>query len=214
MFKAIIFDAEGVIINSEEIWDMEQKVFLEKRGINYNRSKLKPLLTGLSIIDGVKLMKKIYRIEEDTLSLANERIECIKNLFTNNIDFIPGFMDYYNNVRMNFKTCVATSMNRDLLNYVDKKLKLNELFDNNIFSIDDIGGKSKPDPAIFLYSAKQLGVKSKECIVIEDAPKGIEGAKSAGMQCIAITTTYPKEKLAKADKVVSGFAEIGKINLK
>lgn len=212
MIKAIIFDADGVIIDSEGIWDQEHKIFLGKRGINYNRSKLKPLLTGLSIIDWVKLMKKLYKIEEDTPSLVNERMECIKNLFTNDINFIPGFMNFYNNVRMNFKTCVATSMNKDLLNYIDKKLKLYELFNNKIFSIDDIGGKSKPDPAIFLYSAKQLGVKPNECIVIEDAPKGIEGAKSAGMQCIAITTTYPKEKLAKADKVVSSFAEIGKIN--
>ncbi|MFZ2643579.1 MAG: HAD-IA family hydrolase, partial [Verrucomicrobiia bacterium] len=64
-------------------------------------------------------------------------------------------------------------------------------------------------PDIFLHAASQLGSKPENCLVIEDAPHGVEAARRAGMRCIAITTTYDREKLRGAERVVDSFAEIG-----
>lgn len=91
---------------------------------------------------------------------------------------------------------------------VDVKLHIRELFENNIFSIDDVGRRSKPDPAIFVYSAQQLGVPPEECIVLEDSPYGIEAARRAGMKCIALTTTLPREQLQAADQIVNFYTDI------
>ncbi len=208
MIEAILFDAEGVVIDSETIWDKGQEIFLKRKGVNTDIKKLKLLLTGQSMIDGVRIMQELYGFSGDPKDLANERIEIIQELFKTRIDYIPGFKEFYSNLKGSYKTCISTSMNRTLLKDVDARLGLNNLFDHNVFSIDDVRGLSKPDPAIFLYSAEKLGVSPDRCMVIEDSPHGITAAKKAGMYCVGITTTYPYEILKEANQMVSSFSEI------
>jgi beta-phosphoglucomutase len=210
MIKAILFDADGVVIDTEGIWDKGTVIFLEKRGIQYDRKKVKSLLTGQSMKDGVKIMQNLYgeKLTGNADDLANERIEIIQKLFRTKIKFIPGFLNFYQKINENYKTCIATAMNRQLLKDVNEKLNLIPLFNNNVYCIDDVGGKSKPNPDIFLYSAKKLGVKPANCMVIEDAPHGITAAKKAGMYCVGITTTYSNKKLKDADQIVSEFKDI------
>jgi HAD superfamily hydrolase (TIGR01549 family) len=211
MIEAILFDAEGVVVDSEAIWDKGQILFLEKRGIKYDREMVKPLLTGQSMIDGVKVMKALPGYENligNDEELAQERMDIVQELFKIQIEFIPGFKEFHNQIKNKYKNCIATAMNRQLLKDVNGKLNLESLFGGNVFSIEDVGGKSKPDPAIFLYSAKKLGINPKNCLVIEDAPHGISAAKNARMYCVGINTTYPMDKLKKADQLVSSFDQI------
>jgi HAD superfamily hydrolase (TIGR01509 family) len=210
MIEGILFDAEGVVVDSEAIWDKGQDLFLSKRSIVYDREKVKPLLTGQSMIDGVKVMQQLYgdKLSGNIEELAQERIDIIRELFRTQIAFIPGFERFYKSLNDKYKTCIATAMNKGLLRDVDAKLGLTRLFNNQVFSIADVGGKSKPDPAIFLYAAKQLGLTPERCVVIEDAPHGIKAAKNAGMYCIGISTTYAKDKLQEADQIVDSFSQI------
>ena len=69
--------------------------------------------------------------------------------------------------------------------------------------------EGKPSPQAFLLAAEKLGVKPEDCLVIEDAVAGVSAAKRAGMKCIAVTTTNPREKLHEADLVVDSLAEVG-----
>jgi len=206
--RAILFDSEGVVIDTESIWDKEQTLFLKKRGIDYNREELKPLLTGKSIIEGAKIIKDLYNLEENVQDLADERKNNIKSLFENNVEFVDGFIDFYNKVKDNYKICIVASTKRELLDLIDKKLNLKELFGGNVFCIEDINAKSKPNPEIYQYASEKLGVDVSNCLVIEDSPYGIEAAKNAKMKCFGITTTYDKELLSKADKIVDSFEEI------
>ncbi len=211
MIEAILFDAEGVVIDTESLWDRAQEIFLTRREIVYDRDNVKPLLTGRSMIDGVKIMKSLKGYENlvgDDNELARERAEIAQVLFKTDIDFIGGFKDFHSEIRHRYSHCISTAMHRELLRDVDLKLGLSELFNGNLFSIDDVGGKSKPEPDIFLYSAKQLRVKPENCVVIEDSPKGITAAKRAGMYCIGLTTTYPEDLLRKADMIVSGYDKL------
>lgn len=208
MIKAIIFDCDGVVIDSEKAWDQSQEIFLERRKLKYNREKIKPLITGQSMINGVKIMKQFYGFTGDNKKLAEERTQIIQELMSNSVGFIPGFLEFYQEIKNKYLTCIATALHRSMLDNVAKNLRLNELFNNNLFSIDDVGGKSKPDPAIFLYAAKQLKVKPNECVVIEDSPNGIMAAKNANIYCIGITTTYPAHLLKQADQIVNSFEEI------
>jgi sugar-phosphatase len=68
--------------------------------------------------------------------------------------------------------------------------------------------RGKPDPEGYLTAAARLGYSAADCIVIEDAPAGIESAQAAGMRTIAITTTYPPERLRAADAVVTRLADL------
>lgn len=208
MIDTIIFDAEGIVIDTETIWDKGQAIFLQRRGFVYDRERIKPLLTGRTLAEGVEVMRQAYRFDGDTEVLARERADIVRELFIHETAFIEGFLPFYESVRSSYKTCVATAMDQDLLKLVDQHLNLSALFENRIYTLDKVGYRSKPNPDIFLYAAQQLGSAPEHCVVIEDAPHGIDAAKSAGMRCIAITTTYDPEKLRKADVVVHAYAEI------
>jgi HAD superfamily hydrolase (TIGR01549 family) len=207
-FNTLIFDAEGIVIDTENIWDKGQTEFLRRRGFIYDRERIKPLLTGRSLAEGVEIMKRIYGFEGDTPSLARERADIVYELMAHETEFIEGFPDFFESVRGRYKTCIATSMDTGLLTRVDRRLGLSKLFDGRIYTLADVNFRSKPNPDIFLYAAQRLKSKPENCLVIEDAPYGIRAAKRAGMQCLAITTTYPEEKLQEADIIVDHYGQI------
>ena len=208
MIDTIIFDAEGIVIDTETIWDKGQAIFLQRRGFVYDRERIKPLLTGRTLAEGVEVMKQAYRFDGDTEALARERADIVRELFMHETTFIDGFLPFFATVRGCYKTCIATSMDQDLLKLVDQHLNLSALFENRIYTLDKVGFRSKPNPDIFLYAAQQLGSSPGNCVVIEDAPHGIDAAKRAGMRCIAISTTYDAGKLQQADMIVNAYAEI------
>jgi len=208
MIDTIIFDNEGVIADTESIWDKEQKEFLGRRRIRYNKSSIKHLLGGRSLIEGVKILKKEYNIKGEDELLSLERLSIVKHLLAANVNYIKGFTDFYNIVRNRYKMCVATSMHEELLEIIDKKLCLSELFNAHIYSLKHVGYKSKPCPDIFLYAAQKLRSKPENCLVIEDSPNGIDAALSAGMKCIGLATTYPHKRLRNASLTVKSFNEI------
>lgn len=208
MIDTIIFDADGVILDSEKLWDKGQEEFLRRRGFKYDRDKLKHLMTSTSPAEGVLVMQKHYGFTGDPDILARERIAIVRSLFETELVMVNGFLEYFNSIKNTRKTCIATSLDNELLAIADNKLCLAGLFGPNIFTIAQVGHKGKPDPAIFLYAAQQLGSRPEQCLVIEDSPYGITAAKSAGMRCIGLATTYGQEMLSQADLVVQRFDQI------
>jgi beta-phosphoglucomutase-like phosphatase (HAD superfamily) len=208
MIEAIIFDGEGVVFDSETIWDKGQHEFLGRRGIAYDRSRLKPLLTGRSLVEGVRVMQGLFGFAGDPEVLARERLEIVRTFFETEITFLEGFLTFHTQVRAFCKTCIATSLAPDLLSVVDRSLELSDLFSGKVFSLAHVGNKGKPEPDLFLFAARQLGSPVEHCLVIEDAPLGVEAAKRAGMRCVALTSTYKRELLTAADLVVDQFQEI------
>jgi beta-phosphoglucomutase len=204
----IIFDADGVVIDSEKIWDKAQAEFSRRHGIPYERKKIKPLLAGRSQAEAVEFLKAEYGFAGDTQSLANERMDLVKREFGKGVEFVPGFREFFQCIRSDYRTCIATSMPEELLAIVDVRLGLSKLFDGKIFSLIAVGYRSKPNPDIFLHAAKQLDTEPANCLVIEDAPHGVEAARRAGMKCIALTTTFARRQLCGADRVADSFAEI------
>jgi HAD superfamily hydrolase (TIGR01549 family) len=174
----------------------------------YHRDKLKHLLSGRSALEAIEITKMECGISGDTRLLSEERMELVRRQLEEHVGFVAGFAEFFQRVQPAYKTCIATAMAEELLRIVDRRLKLAELFDGRIFSLAALGLRSKPHPDIFLHAAQQLGSRPETCLVVEDAPHGVEAARRAGMRCIAITTTYSREKLRDADRVVNSFAEI------
>jgi len=209
MVDTIIFDSEGIVIDTESIWDKSQEEFLKRRGCTYNREKIKPLLTGRTVAEGVEVLKHEYGFTGDTDQLAKERTDIVRDLFSHEVNYIDGFLEFYNSVvSQGYKTCIATAMDKELVDLIDQRLGLKELFHGQIYTPTDVENKSKPNPDLFLYAAKKLGSLPKQCLVIEDSPLGISAAINAKMRCIAITTTYPRSLLTEADVIVNSYSEI------
>jgi HAD superfamily hydrolase (TIGR01509 family) len=208
MINAIIFDAEGVIIDTEIVWDAAQEEFLQRRGIRYDRAAIKHLLSGRSQAEAIGLLKAKYGIEGDVPALAAERMELVRCRLEQGAEFIPGFREFFARIRPQYRTAVATAMPADLLVIVDARLGLSKLFENRIYTLAAVNQRSQPNPDIFLYAAGRLAARPAECLVIEDAPHGVEAARRAGMKCVAITTTYDRSLLANADMIVDSFTQI------
>lgn len=206
--QAILFDLDGVIVDSEKIWDRGQEIFFSRRGLLYERDRLKHRMSGQSILAGAVVMKDTYSLPEPAEAIARERVEIVRALFQSEIPYVSGFETFFTKVNTTYRTCVATAMENSLLDLVDGKLGLRRRFGGHVYSVADVNQVGKPDPALFLYAASKLETAPEECVVIEDSPNGIEAARRAGMGCIALTTTYHRDLLGGAGQIVDSFDEI------
>lgn len=207
--EAIIFDAEGVVVNTEKLWDESQEILLGKRNLRYDREYLKPRMAGQTLLQGAQTMIDYYGLDESADDIALERKRIIDKLFNGSIPYIEGFVAFVSWVETaNLRKSVATAMNRHLMAKVENQLDLRRYFHEHIYFIEDVGNRSKPEPDVFLYAAKKMNVDPANCLVIEDAPHGIEAARRAGMASVGIATTFTKEHLIDADFTGNDFMEI------
>ena len=204
--SALIFDAEGVVIDTmHTVWIPADVEFCHRRGFSCP-NELLIKLAGTTLLEGVGIIKKFHHFDGDDQQLLRERIEISDELFKKNVTFVNGFMDFFNAHR-DLPAAIATSLRSEYLTIVDQRLHLQQLFNNHVYSIYEVGVKAKPNPDIFLHAAKQLHVPPAHCLVFEDAPNGIEAANRAGMRSVGLTTTFDKKFLSAATLIVDGFTD-------
>lgn len=209
MIEAILFDCDGVILDSEDTWSLCEAEFLLRRGIAFEPERTKPLITGLGLMDSMRLLQEQYGFQGDLEVLSRERTEIIRELFAREVRFTEGFLEFFQEkVQGRYRICIATSMAEDIFAIVDRKLGLSRLFEGRVYFPSHVGGRAKPEPDLFLYAAAQLETPPERCIVLEDSPRGIEAARRAGIPVIGLATTHGKEMLTGADRVVGSFSEI------
>lgn len=207
MIKAVIFDMDGVIINSEVLWDEAMSEVLARYGAKYTH-ELKLICMGKSLEETVEIKKKACNLNVDSKKLADEKLSAVLDRYEKHLEFMPGFQVLFEQLKLRkVRMCIATASDRTLMNAVDKKLNLTDLFYGNVV-VKTSNHKSKPSPDLFLDAANKLNVKPEECVVIEDSPNGVEAALSAGMKCIALTGSTTSDKLQKADLIVNSLEEI------
>ena len=207
--KAIIFDAEGVVVDTEILWDKSQDVLLGRRGLAYDRDYLKPRMAGQTLLQGAELMVDYYQLDESPEFIEQERKELIHDLFEKEIHFIHGFSRFFEGLNgFGLKTSIATAMSKTLMVKVERRLNLQRFFGEHVYYIEDVGNRSKPEPDVFLYAAQKLGVAPEDCIVIEDAPHGVEAANRAGMFSVGLVTTFTRDHLLHADFIADDFESL------
>lgn len=205
--QAVIFDMDGVIIDSEELWFKVGESLLSKYGIDYTEEMRKKIM-GMGSIETMELIKKTYSIKDSIDSLLEQRNHIVLRVFNNStVPLIPTAMDFIQMVRRNgHKMAMASSSPQELINLVVNRLKLANYF-SAIVSGDRVS-RGKPYPDIYLLTARELEVDNKRCLVLEDSPNGVKAAKNAGMKCIGITTNASKEELREADLLIDSFADL------
>jgi beta-phosphoglucomutase family hydrolase len=207
MIKAVIFDMDGVLISSKELHTEAWIKCLQEFNIIVKEYKY---VTGISSIDVAQKYKQKYNLLASPEEISNKKVN-IYNTLAEKTELILGVVEFIRNIQTKYKLSLATSEYSKTTNIILSKHNLDKYFDL-VVTVDDIN-QPKPNPEIYLKTAKELKLKPSECIVIEDSVVGVEAAKSAGMKCIAITTTTPRSKLKQADLIVDSFKEIDITNL-
>jgi HAD superfamily hydrolase (TIGR01509 family) len=209
--EMVLFDMDGVIIDSEPLWSEAERQLLTRRNLTYSEH-LKPLLMGLDSREAVRILRKHYDLDESVEDLVHERNQLVSELVQKHGQPIPHATDLIRQVRnAGIKTVLASCSPYSLVEIVVDKLKIGPLFDL-VLSGDEVS-RGKPAPDIYLAAAKTLGVVPECCLVIEDAPNGVRAAKAAGMRCVAITTGVREAELAAADRVVDAFQGLDVVSL-
>lgn len=210
--KAVIFDMDGTIIHSESLWQSATKRFLASHGIVdlvEKDIKIIQSLSGIGLTESAKLIKDAYNIDEsiDAIVTKKQRF-AIEAIEQEAIAFIDGFEDFHALLTQHkVPNCVATNADAGSLVKFKEKMDLPKYFGNHIYHRGHVGDKAKPNPAMFLHAAKQLGVAPEECIVFEDSHFGFKAAEAAGMRCIAIKSKTNVDSLHMVHEAVESYHE-------
>lgn len=206
MIKAVIFDMDGVLIDSEPyICEAAIKMFAEQ-GVTVQPGDFIPFvgagenryIGGVAEKYGVPL--DIERDKARTYHIYGEIVR-------GRLDPLPGVREFISRVRENgLKAALASSADRVKIDINLREIGFDpDTFDAIISGLDVT--RRKPDPEIFLVAAEELDVEPEACLVVEDAVNGVEAAKAAGMRCLGLTTSFRAAALADADWTAPTLAE-------
>jgi HAD superfamily hydrolase (TIGR01509 family) len=206
MIKAIIFDCDGVVVDSEDYSRKAYEKNLEKFKIKLDKEDYK-FMTGSGTKEIYGYLNKKYKVNINVNEFDKEKEEIYRELAKGKLKVFAGVKSLIKELRKhNIKIGLASSGNKEKVSFNLEETNLLNSFDI-IIKAEDIS-KSKPDPEIFLKTALKLGLKPEECVVIEDSIKGIEAGNRARMKTIAVTNTFKKEELRDADLIVNSLEEI------
>lgn len=189
MINTVLFDMDGLLIDSEPFWkEAEIKIF-RSVGVELNEEMCNEM-QGVKIKDVIQIWSEKLKWKGKTnKQLEFEIIEYVKKLIDNKGALMSGAEETLNIFKQNkYKIGLASSSSMDIIDKVVDKLKIREYFD--YIHSAQFEKKGKPYPDVFLGAAKKLQSKPQNCIVFEDAYYGVLAAKRAGMKVIAIPPNY------------------------
>lgn len=212
LLKGVIFDMDGVIIDSEPIHKQLERELLEESGGDYSQIDHAAFMgtTDAQMWGALKEQFNFERSVEELIRLKQER-------FIAKLDQIPlvdNVLEFMTALRsIGCKLGLASSNNERSVEAIKNKFGLAEYID--VFVHGEAVTKGKPHPDIFLTAAKQMGLAPGDCLVIEDSRNGVLAAKAAGMKCVGFQNKNSKgQDLSEADLIVGSYQELTLESLK
>lgn len=202
--KAVIFDMDGVLVESEAIWKQAEYEVFSSLGVSVTEEN-SSYTQSMTTKEVTAFWYQKFPWKETPLSEVEEMVvRRVMELILLKDCATLGISAFIKNLKeRNFKIGLATNAPEKIIPVVLKKTGTESLFDS--VSSADFEEKGKPHPAIYLNTAKKLKVMPEECAVIEDSETGMEAAKKAGMSVIAYTNGNNTVSLQWADYQIEGF---------
>jgi beta-phosphoglucomutase len=209
MLKAVLFDMDGVIVDTEPLHHKAYKQMFSKVGIEVS-SNMYEGFTGQSTYDICKQLCSHFELKQNPQELVQLKRDFFTKLFfeDDDLQLINGVEQLIKNYFDNGLTLIlASSASMFTINNVMKRFNLDPYFSEKLSGADLKA--SKPHPEIFINAAKAARVLQNKCFVIEDSTNGIKAAKGAGIFCVAYKSEHSKNQdYTLADMVISDYNEI------
>lgn len=206
-FKAVIFDMDGVLIDSELHWFRAEIDWLKQYNITLTRGYIAKM-TGRSLFECVKILKEDFGLPTAVEKLASQKKKFSDAIYKHQAQAMPGVDALLKKIKNSkLKLAIASGSMLERIEMIVSRFNWKHYFDN-LISTDHVNLVGKPNPAIYSYAAKRLKLKPGECVVIEDSVNGLMAAKEAGMSCIAtLDKRWSYGDFSRADLIVNSLID-------
>jgi len=206
--QAVVFDLDGVLLQSEEVWDAVRERYVRERGGRYDEEVQRAMM-GMSAPEWSRFLHEEAGVPDDSEAINRDVVARMLESYRRKLPLLPGAAEAVRRTAAAFPLALASSSNREVFEAVLELAGLADCFRATVSSEEVERGKPAPD--VYLEAARRLGVAPELCTAVEDSQAGIRSAKSAGMRVVAIpNASYPPddEALALADTVARSLDEL------
>jgi HAD superfamily hydrolase (TIGR01509 family) len=208
VIEAVIFDLDGVLVDSEHVWDDVREELARERGGRWHERAQADMM-GMSSTEWSQYMHDVIGLPEPPEEINAEVVRRMLARYEEELPLVEGGVDAVRRLADDFRLGLASSSNRPLIDAVLERAGIADLFEATVSSEEVARGKPAPD--VYLEAARRLGVAPERCVAIEDSGNGIRSAHAAGMRVVAIPNRRyppPGDALALAEVVLGSVAEL------
>ena len=208
MIDGVVFDLDGVVVQTEEVWDAVREALVRERGGRWHDGAQADMM-GMSSREWSRYMHESLGLSEPPEEINREVVRRMAERYGSELPLIPGAVEAVERLAKRWPLGVASSSNRELIDLVLELSGLARLFRATVSSEEVARGKPAPD--VYLEAAARLGVDAARAAAIEDSRSGILSARAAGMRVIAIPNrSFPPdpETLAQAGVVLASIDDL------
>jgi HAD superfamily hydrolase (TIGR01509 family) len=208
VIEAVVFDLDGLLLDTEELWDEVREDLAHERGGRWHERAQQDMM-GMSSPEWSRYMHDVIGLAEPPEEISAEVVRRMVDRYRRQLPLLPGAVEAVKRVARRWPLGLASSSNRELIDLALDASGLDGYFRATVSSEEVARGKPAPD--VYLEAAGRLGVAAERCAAVEDSHNGIRSAKAAGMWVVAIPNRrFPPDEdaLRLADVVLDSLTEL------
>jgi HAD superfamily hydrolase (TIGR01509 family) len=183
LIEAVIFDLDGLLIDSESVWDQARRDYVAEHGGRWREQATREMM-GMSSVEWSRYVAERLGVDRPPEVISAEVAGRVARLYRKRLPLMSGALDAVRRLAERWTLGLASSSNREVIDLVLELAGIAELFGTTVSS-EEVG-RGKPAPDVYLEAAARLGVEPSRCAAIEDSHNGILSAHAAGMRVIAV----------------------------
>jgi HAD superfamily hydrolase (TIGR01509 family) len=203
--EAVVFDLDGLLIDSEQVWDEARRELARERCGRWTETATRDMM-GMSSIEWSRYMHDVVGVADPPGEISAQVVRRLERIYRNDVPLFDGAVEAVERLAARWPLGLASSSNRELIDLVLELSGMQRFFRATVSSEEVPRGKPAPD--VYLEAARRLGTAPDRCAAIEDSENGILSAKAAGMRVLAIPNPrFPpdEEAVAAADQVLASL---------
>jgi len=208
VIEAVVFDLDGVLLDSEQVWDEVREELARERGGRWHERAQRDMM-GMSSPEWSRYMHDVIGLPEPPEEISAEVVRRLGERYRDGLPILPGAVEAVERLAARWPLGLASSSNRPLIDLVLEVSGVERFFRATVSSEEVARGKPAPD--VFLEAARRLGIAPERCGVVEDSANGILAGRAAEMFVVAIPNPHfppGEEALAETDVVLGSLDEL------